>query len=568
MTNPLDSADSFDPRVLAAKTRVKDKDKKDEEERLDYLNTFKGENVGNELGPDLGEIKDPFNVEQRLIIKAFEVIKNITGKVVVYKDGRIDFGRSTQRFTRVLPFIKEAAKEDVELTKLLFLDENYFHHQLYSYYISLSKEETGALRRKTKKSQSFIPDGFYGFDWNGLIPFQSITDANNYVIYDAKYNRITDYDYRTFKQATKNFDDTPEPLIGRIGFDPYRPLPLWDIEDEYGRKMKFINTYQKPEWQLNQELSEQGMKAFTQNMPRVLIKFFTHLFPLDTAREFVLDWLHFALVNRCETYLVLNGAKGAGKNVLAEHICRQVMGKNNHKMAQPGALESNFNALLEKSRMIVLDEFKIDTQDKINKLKRYVNEDQMIEKKGQDVNTTSKTYNSFIICNNHETDMAISWDDRRFSVVDMNNEKLEETLEEEEIESLIRMDEATLKHFGYYLMYRKPKVMKNEFHVYKGSHFYNLCYTSLPRWGQVIVDLIESGEYEILEMDEIRRELKRKDEYSRMPKRQKVRDFLKNYKHKGKHYLGEIEIEKGNYWHIKVNPEYVLDVDEDEIGLL
>lgn len=504
----------------------------------------------------------PFDLPKGMIEKAYKLILKECGKFKVYRDGRANFGRGAQRFSKIQDYLKIITRDNADLLPILAVDENFLHYQMYRYGETLPRDSRGFQRTKlgdgADSNHSYIPEDFYNFNWEGLIPFQSITDSNTYLIYDAIRNRITDYDYKVYKAAVDKEDKVPL-LVARIGFNPYNPKPIWDMEDDYGRNCKYVNTYRKPSWQLDEELAVTGVNVYSKSLPPILDRFFQHLVPSKECREFLLDWLHFALTGRCETYLVLNGAKGIGKNLLSDHLCKLLMGSDNHKMAQPGALESNFNSLLEKSRMIVFDEFKIDTPDKVNKLKRYVNEEQMIEKKGQDVESTIKTYNSFIICNNDKSDMKISWDDRRFSVIDLTKVKLEDVWHHDEIEQIVDIDEEDLRHFGYFLMYRKPKIAKNSFSFWAGKHFYDLCYSSLPIWCQTIVDLADTREYEAIHMDDIKREMRKRDDKARVPKRNKIEDFLRNYKHQGEYYLGDcisMDGSLGQEWEIELRKPF------------
>jgi hypothetical protein len=264
----------------------------------------------------------------------------------------------------------------------------------------------------------------------------------------------------------------------------------------------------------------------------------------------------------------LNGAKGIGKGIFTDHICKALIGKDNHKLAPPSGLDSNFNALLENCRMIIFDEFKIDEDEKINKLKRYINKDQMIEHKGQDVKKTIQTYNSFIISSNSLSDIRIAWDDRRFSVVDIATSKLDEAWTSKEINELIDMinedDSDLMRQFGYWLLYRNTK--ENEFGVYKGSHFYKLCYSSLPEWSKVIIDEVTTGLYDSLDDVSLRMAYKDRNPMGKFPQVHRVEDFLKNYKHDGKHYLGEIS-KSGKSWYIQVSDNFYTSPKKDDSGL-
>ncbi len=219
--------------------------------------------------------------------------------------------------------------------------------------------------------------------------------------------------------------------------------------------------------------------------------------------------------------------------------------------------------------MIVFDEFKINDDEDLNRLKRYANQDQAIEMKGQDIGATEKTYNSFIICNNAITDMRIAWDDRRFSVTDITKDRLDSVWSLQEMEDFVEIvsnpNSREIRNFGYWLLNRKPA--SNEFFAYKRDHFYKLCYSSLTAWEKLIVDkitgfntsdLYEIGELRILYKEAVNGQFG-------FPKVDKIKGFLENYQHLGKDYLGWLEEDERTQY-IRVNPVFVKS-NKDSTGV-
>lgn len=403
------------------------------------------------------------------------------------------------------------------------------------------------------------------FSYGDLIPFISIENAKLLMFYNRTTGEILPLDYQTYERTEEKDHRTPL-TRAIIKFNPYRPEAIYISESEYGKECTHINTFKRPEWQLPRELNSEERKELCK-LPEIIDKFMSHLFPDEGCRSFVYDWLHYALAKRGETYLVLNGAKGIGKGIFTDHLCRSLLGKDNHIIAPTGALDSNFNAMLKDKRMIVMDEFRIDDEDKINKLKRYINRDQTIEHKGIDIGKTIETFNSFIISSNSLADMRISWDDRRFSVADITNSKLNEIWTKEQIEKLIEELEPTSKamqEFGYWLLYRSTK--DNEFACFKGKHFYKLCYSSLPEWSRVVIDEIISAKSDTLDDSQLRMSYKESNPMGRFPNPHKVEDFLKNYKHEGKYYLGEFKRDNRS-WYIHVDKHFYKPVGDDSTGI-
>jgi hypothetical protein len=270
---------------------------------------------------------------------------------------------------------------------------------------------------------------------------------------------------------------------------------------------------------------------------------------------------------RCETYLVLNGAKGIGKNLFSENFCKPLMGTHNHKVAQPSALESNFNALLKDCRMIVFDEFRIDTPEKINKLKRYVNEEQMIEEKGKDVDASQKTFNSFIISNNDMADMKIAWDERRFSVMELTKKKLRDEWNSAKIQEFLDMckDQHAMKQIGYWLMYRQPRYTK--FDAFKRKHFYDLCYTSFSEWQKIIIDFAVSKTYTEITNADLKKEYRKRTESTRLPSYARVKDFVENYRHEGEYSLGEVYKQAQDVWILSLSDHFAAEEGTSPVGM-
>jgi len=414
-----------------------------------------------------------------------------------------------------------------------------------------------------KKSNMRGLDVVKDFIYSDLIPFISIENAKLMMFYNKNTGEILPLDYQTYERTEDK--DHRTPLVRAIiKFNPYRPETIYVSESDYGKECTHINTFKRPEWQLPRELLHEERKEFCK-LPTIIDSFMRHLFPDDNCRDYVYDWLHYALAKRCETYLVLNGAKGIGKGIFTDHLCRSLLGKENFVIAPPGALESNFNAILKDKRMIAFDEFRIDDEDKINKLKRYINRDQTIEHKGVDIGKTIETFNSFIISSNSLADMRISWDDRRFSVLDICDTKLNEVWTKEQIENLIEELEPTSKtmqEFGYWLLYRSSR--DNEFAVYKGKHFYKLCYSSLPEWSRVVIDEILGAKSDSVDDAQLKLAYKESNPMGKFPNPHKVEDFLKNYKHEGKYYLGEFKRDNRS-WYIQVDRHFYKAADNTGI---
>jgi hypothetical protein len=328
------------------------------------------------------------------------------------------------------------------------------------------------------------------------------------------------------------------PEIRRLAvlqYDPYNidSLNMVDFEDY---KILRVNLYIPPQWRFKPDPNKP--------CPDIIKRLLVHLFPVYSDREYVKDWLYNATVMRNETYLVLNGAKGAGKGIFAT-LCKSLVGRTHYTEAPESFLDTQFNSVLDKKRMLALDEFKVD-KARHTKLKRFINKYQNIEKKGMDANESSETHNSYLIMNNDESDMYLEHDDRRFSVPEISSDRLETSMSEEEITSLVRQleDEESqiVYEFGYYIFNRGAK-KHDPFSVLKTPKFHRLVYTSLVQWQKYLVDFLTTTKDHSVPLSKLRR-VAEKGEGKRpvtLPQASKVADFLNSYYHKGKCRLGSIE---------------------------
>ena len=377
--------------------------------------------------------------------------------------------------------------------------------------------------------------------------FRYILDvkADKEHLFNVQFRKVSEVSITAFKKMLNPeqksiFMSRPIPSI--FSFDPYNISAFRPIVLE-GMQLTQFNLYQPPKWMESDKQGNHAIGASDVILPEIIHEFMSHIFPDPKARAFVWCWMHYVLVSRCETYLVLNGKKGLGKGLFVEHVLARIVGEDNFKLAPESFLTSDFNSSLDKGRLIYIDEQRVDTELKLNKLKRYINRTQAIERKGVDADGVVDTYNSFVISNNYDLDMRVEWDDRRFSIMDMNKTSLREIWGQDKIDSFVDImkDPEVQKMLGYYVLYFAKNEYQDEFTVWKGEHFYHLAYVSLAEWQKVIVDAILSCKSDEYDLRDLRSEYKTRVEQGRFPvKIDRISSFLENYLHKGVDKLGQV----------------------------
>jgi len=324
----------------------------------------------------------------------------------------------------------------------------------------------------------------------------------------------------------------------KTSYEPYDITPIKTIS-ESGGNFALINLYSPPAWRLTPEKPAK--------CPPIIDRVLDHLFPFTEEREYVENWLFQALTGRNEVYLVLNGAKGIGKGVFTS-LLRSLVGRQNYSEAPVALLISNFNAILDQKRVVVMDEFRVGKKEH-TRLKRFANRYQNIEKKGFDATEAVETYNSYLIANNDLSDMFLEYDDRRFSVPQLTSKALTEIMGQEEIAELTQEldneESDLIKEFGYYIFFNGENSKFNEFSVLKTKRFYDLVYASLTEWQKFIVDKVLSREAESYRVKGMAKEFSKEHPTGRTFPRnyQKIQDFLDNYRHEGVERIGELDRE-------------------------
>lgn len=334
--------------------------------------------------------------------------------------------------------------------------------------------------------------------------------------------------------------------VATFSFNPYNDFERRVIQLE-GQAVVEFNCFQAPLWRctdgsrlVNLELEKQYENV---EPPQEFLEFMEHLFPIEDQRMFAYHWMYHAIFGRNETYLCMNGKKGAGKNYLIQ-LLSYLVGRDYFKDVNQRFFEEGFNAVLDKARLIQLDEIKITKDEHVSRLKKYINRDQNIEYKGIDANVLSETFNSFIVNNNDITDLWLKWDDRRFSVPDISAVKLEDVWPKEKIDKLYESatDIEFQRRVGFFIARQGPKYGGHAFSVLRGERYWKIVYNSLAEWERVILDMALSREHEAASITDIRLAYRDRVDGGKMfPIRlQKIKDFVDDYRHEGLHQIGEV----------------------------
>lgn len=264
-------------------------------------------------------------------------------------------------------------------------------------------------------------------------------------------------------------------------YDPYNSYVLKSNEHNPWT----YNMYKPAKWNVKYYFSK-GRKVLEQSndIPKIYETFLKHLFKNHTeSYEYVLDWIANGLRSRNYCILATIGTQGVGKGVLGE-IMRLLFGDSNFHKGEDRMFKGTFNSQIMNKRLVYCDELKINNVNEENKIKTIVNDFIEIEKKGIDVEEI-RNYANFYVSSNNMDAIKLSGDDRRFSIVNLTDEKLLNVLNTEEIEELLKEENIEeLAKFLYYREVDKDKILR----VFKSERTQEVKDSTLNIWQEWFLD--------------------------------------------------------------------------------
>jgi hypothetical protein len=319
-------------------------------------------------------------------------------------------------------------------------------------------------------------------------------------------------------------------------FDPYTLESLFVRDTRNSFPMHHVNYYVAPKWRFTEAPAK--YRGFIKDL-------IEHLFPNEDEKEYVLDWLHYAIVRRNETVLCLIGARGTGKGLLLNNIMEQLIGTEYHEVAKQELLTEKFNNEFRNKRHVYFDEVDVSGDRELNRFKALANNKISIESKGVDAETMDN-FVSMSLSSNSKKDFRAEPQDRRFSVPEVTERPFLDIYDEDEIEAFTTRikepDSVEIAEFGNWLLERIPK--HTAIRPLKGRYFFELCRMSMPEWKSFIIEyFITEGVKGVAVPNSVL-----KKQYFRIhgedapfvTRKASVETFLGDYLHEGKFRIGRV----------------------------
>jgi hypothetical protein len=203
-------------------------------------------------------------------------------------------------------------------------------------------------------------------------------------------------------------------IVGEQIYVPYgKSLMVYSLTKDY-----LLNTFRYPSWwKRKDELKYAGWNW--QTIDPVLRCFFIHLFPDDSQRAWVLNWVKVSPYVKLSTYLTLIGQMGVGKGILVEYV-KEYHGANNYNQAKLDQVIKQFNAILNGKTLVFLDEADL-APGIYSDIKRLANKEVTMEKKNVDAYTQKLHANIVWAANDYNSMRGLEPNDRRFSIPDISH---------------------------------------------------------------------------------------------------------------------------------------------------
>lgn len=294
--------------------------------------------------------------------------------------------------------------------------------------------------------------------------------------------------YKTDKETiTKDFNKKQDYLRSseHVSVD-YIPKQKYGLTTVSGETV--FNNYKAPAW-LQEFLRNNKPIPVVTAIPDIYRKFLIHLVDNDEASyEYILDWIAISLQARNLTYLTTIGRSGIGKGFLGR-IIEALHGRQNSVMAEFSQINSNFTALFNEKTFIYLNEVNNMSAKEYALLKMQNEDERKSEQKGIDAEIVQNYANIYISSNNMDA-IKLDSDDRRFSIVNLSEVKLQDAMTQDEIKELAPKRDETSTHFeqlAYYLMQR-PYEPKWAVEVFKSEQTKKINDAAAFDWEKWIID--------------------------------------------------------------------------------
>lgn len=350
-----------------------------------------------------------------------------------------------------------------------------------------------------------------------------------------------------------------------VVFDPTNPERIVHKEDNPDLVAKIaINRHNPPLWRKyvgEVEASYSGRYK----------EFMEHFFPDSLDREYVLDWMHYAITDVAETVLCLVGERHTGKNFFVHTILGPLVNPDYLEVAKESMFRDKFNSSMMNKRIVYFDDVALEDEQAIVAFRKWTNKKISYEGKGED-SVTVRNFSSYVVSSNEARRFRISSKERRFSTPRLTSVRLDDFWKNKSREigkRLVSLEGLKdLAAFGKYLLQRVPKIPADQ--ELKNTYYFQLCDNALRQWEKSVFSFIgqkaREGKSSVSAKD-IKGLLKKNDSSVRLPGRETISKLFDDHLvDQGRIRVASVVDSSVGAYEIQIEEEY-LDYISQKYGL-
>jgi len=369
----------------------------------------------------------------------------------------------------------------------------------------------GGLKRDKERKKG---EKLSQIDFDNVMIVTDVRD-NSKVTYDTERGEVNPYSVDAVTEWIKRKDaSVKQSYIDEmfaeciIEFNPTKEDTRWQAEYN-GKEVTALNPHRLPEWR-KEEVAPEDVKP-----AEVFKSVMKHMLPDDMCRHFVIFWIAEAIERRCYTHLLLSGGRGIGKTILAE-IVKAGVGEVNTYMDGADFFDSYFNSEMKYKRFMVFEEVILD-EKKIEYFKGWTSNKIAIKEKHVKGGQNYNNFASFLITNNHVSKTKFEYDERKFSVPRLIDQRFDEVYKSGSDDINTDLDEfknnPTLQAQTFQWIIKKgaeyaEKYGFNSQTEYKSSLFYKIIESNLTDNQRALLDALKFKAEEGLTLIDCKKDLK------------------------------------------------------------
>lgn len=195
----------------------------------------------------------------------------------------------------------------------------------------------------------------------------------------------------------------------------FRIVNLWIPGDNYTDCHKLANELQFPEMDEKNEIQLEDAMGVFKNKTPFMYAYLKQITQKGSVDYFI-NWLACVANFRImPTLPVLTSVQGSGKNLFIDEVMNYYLNQEYVNVVTSEKISNNFNAFMEKSSLVVLDEGDFSNTRDVDNLKLLTgNKSLQIEKKGIDSVKKDRTFN-LVMLTNGEKPVKHNIGDRRIT---------------------------------------------------------------------------------------------------------------------------------------------------------